>query len=244
MKDETFALQKRILNEATTNPNSITSTGLHQEDTEEVGNPLYALFPFNLKYVDLTSLKKCDRVPALVYYRSEFDVLDTLLTNIFERDTTNDHIRTRRIIFLTGTPGIGMIYFLFYFSNLYPLSGKTVAIYVKIANYMKGGREFLFQDHLGHLYHVAGTISVIPTEADGNYHLKFPTVTEAFVDLDNRGSIVRQLVPTLLAWPNISIIIATSPHPTLHSSWLSQETETPDVLVMNNWTSPEFWITR
>lgn len=114
--DAASRIQSEILADAATPPPSFGNHAAEHDKNNDAdktgtqtGEPLEglgALFPFQLEYVDLTNLERCNRIPKLVCVRSEFSLLDKLLTQ--------HSPGSQMMYFITGTPGIGPFYQFYY----------------------------------------------------------------------------------------------------------------------------------
>lgn len=116
-------------------------------------------------------------------------------------------------------------------------------LFVRLIQNLLDAVPCFFQDSLGNLYHISK--DVVPVPVNGVNASAYGDVFEGLVGLDYRQK-VEGPVGTLMHWPRLPIIIASSPDPTLNASWLHQKTHHgfARMFMSQTWSEEEFWVTR
>jgi hypothetical protein len=167
------------------------------EDDQEIKN----LFPFTLRFLDLSTLKleapPSDRLPLPLLLREEYEII----SNLIKKEPRN----SRGSVIVSGQPGTGE--FLVSLSCLTgsnqpcQYQGKTAYLHLKIIESMIEGRQFLYQSEEGTVYHAAEE----RVEAVQSWRSEETIV--AFIDCDSRNSEPRGF----LKRRSVQLIVAASP---------------------------------
>ncbi|KIL56102.1 hypothetical protein M378DRAFT_53335, partial [Amanita muscaria Koide BX008] len=187
--------------------------GYADSHTDHLSNEATAIFPYTIRYVDLTllNLKMELRVPLLMLFRNEWGSM----IDIFN---TRTHLKgIRGSAFLTGQPGIG----------------KTCLLYSILILCMIRGQRFVFQDVDGKVFIIddAGvTTSGQARAVSGDEIL-------TLVDADARCCEPNYY---LLNNSRHRILLTSSPRTNKDRWWLKQYSSQNAVFTMGPWSREEF----
>jgi hypothetical protein len=177
----------------------------------EVEDEIKSLFPYTLRYLDLSTLKlriTSDRFPLPIFLRDEYDHISNLIDS-YPRDGMGS-------VIVSGQPGTGEVPVSLscrVTSNQPPrCQGKTTYLYLRIIESLIAGHRFLYQSDEGYVYHVSEKgVELIESAWESSTHYV------AFVDADQGLSEPNKILRN----KSVRIILATSPRGATQN-WLKQ----------------------
>ena len=192
-----------------------------------------SLFPSTLTFLDLSTVlkKKSGRFPLAIFVREEYNIISKLIN---ERPQNS-----RGSVIVSGQTGTGTV-----LVSLSRLTGSnqpcryqgiTTYLYLKIIEFLLGGRPFLHQTMDGIVCHVTQNgVEAIPSSWSPETHIV------AFVDADSGETKLNNVLKDSL----VQIIVASSPKGA-YQKWIKQASSDLIItnLAMSLWLPGELYLT-
>ncbi|KAF8326911.1 hypothetical protein F5887DRAFT_1013155 [Amanita rubescens] len=181
--------------------------------TDHLSKEAKAIFPYTIRYIDLTglNLEKKFRAPLLMLFRNEWGAM----IDIFNKETPQKGIEGSAVI--TGQPGIG----------------KTCLLYSILILCMIRGQQFVFQDVHGKVFIINDT--GVNTSEDARAVSDDEVLT--LVDADDKRYEPEEY---LMNDSKHRILLASSPRSRKDRRWLKQFADADAVFTMEPWSRKEF----